>query len=248
MHADGPGSGVLVHGKNRPTGPDEQRRCGVHCPIRVHLCASVAKFSCLLRRANGQPCRWRRAAAKPHAPIRGDADAQPPQSDRLAPSMQDPYAPIRHGTTMAGTSRTIGPSGTGSAAASPAAAGAPKTDRSPCTRTGWRGGQQFVPMPSVATPPHAKRCCLAGVSPRPARAATRAARSPCTNSARHDDGGSGQSRPGYDRGPSARRPPPHCTAAEAHAPNWTGAAGGKSRPCHRRRCPPGKRDGLAVVA
>jgi hypothetical protein len=51
MHTDGPESGRLVHGNHRPTGPDEQCRCGVYCPIRVHPCASVVEFAGLLRRA-----------------------------------------------------------------------------------------------------------------------------------------------------------------------------------------------------
>ncbi len=43
-HADGPEAGMLVHGKNRPTEPVEQCRCGGRCPIcvfSVHPLASA---------------------------------------------------------------------------------------------------------------------------------------------------------------------------------------------------------------
>jgi hypothetical protein len=51
MHADGPESGMSVHGKIRPARRHGPRRCGRPSPIRVNLRASVAKTSCLLRRA-----------------------------------------------------------------------------------------------------------------------------------------------------------------------------------------------------
>jgi hypothetical protein len=50
MHTDWSESGRLVQAQNRPTGPDELCRCGVHWPIRVHLRASAAKTPCLLCR------------------------------------------------------------------------------------------------------------------------------------------------------------------------------------------------------
>jgi len=50
MHADGPGSGMLVNRKTRPAGHDDPRRRGGRSSIGVHRRASVVEFSCLLSR------------------------------------------------------------------------------------------------------------------------------------------------------------------------------------------------------
>ncbi len=52
-HADGPGSGTVLHGRHRTTEPGEPRRYGPSCPIRVHRrpSACICVRPCLLRRA-----------------------------------------------------------------------------------------------------------------------------------------------------------------------------------------------------
>jgi len=71
MHADAAESGRLVRGRYRPTEPDEPRHRGSPCPIRVHLCASVANFlACFpLRRTlpQGGPAAPRQP--EPPAPV-----------------------------------------------------------------------------------------------------------------------------------------------------------------------------------
>jgi hypothetical protein len=93
MHTDGPESGWLVHGRNPTTKPGQPCRCGGHCPIGVHRCASVVpdfllasgwRVACqnpmheklggisgtATRHCRGEPTAIdRRHAARPHAPM-----------------------------------------------------------------------------------------------------------------------------------------------------------------------------------
>lgn len=59
MNADGPESGMAVHGRHHPAGPGEARRRGGPCPIRVHerpsACICVESFVLASPRAAG--CR-----------------------------------------------------------------------------------------------------------------------------------------------------------------------------------------------
>ncbi len=88
MHADGPESGILVHGQDRPTAPGEPRRCGGRCPIRVHLPASacICVKACLLHRGPHPAARRpsRTALAKPALGLRPEGPHAPVPQVRQA--------------------------------------------------------------------------------------------------------------------------------------------------------------------
>lgn len=62
MHADGPESGMIVHGRDPSTGPHEPRRCGGPCLIRVHQRASAVELFAACRTP---PPGWPITACKP---------------------------------------------------------------------------------------------------------------------------------------------------------------------------------------
>jgi hypothetical protein len=71
IHADRPESGMVVHGKSRTTAPEEPRRRGGPCPIRVHqrasACICVGSFllAALRTALCGNATRPRRADRNP---------------------------------------------------------------------------------------------------------------------------------------------------------------------------------------
>jgi len=69
MHTDWPESGRFVHGRNPATELVQSCQYGGHCPIGVHLCASVVPNS-LLASSRATRSRSRRDAAS-HLTLRG---------------------------------------------------------------------------------------------------------------------------------------------------------------------------------
>jgi hypothetical protein len=108
MHADLPESGMLVHGKHRPTEPGEPRRRVGPRPIGVHLCASVVKFSCFLRRAPQPAARdpGRTGQPKPHATERPGRGASNPPSPAHLTAQPKAHAP-NHAPATHTASRTM---------------------------------------------------------------------------------------------------------------------------------------------
>jgi hypothetical protein len=95
-----------------------------------------------------------------------------------------------------------------------------------------RDGGSDPPRGSSAATPHVQRYGLGGVSKLPASAMPCAAKSPCTNSARHDDGGKELPHEGQAAPPRlARRRSAYGMAARAHAPERAGAVGSRPGRC-----------------
>ena len=132
-HADGPASGVDVHGAHCPAGRDEPWRSGGPCPIRVlrvHRPASALKLACL-------------AACRTPAQGRLDRDARPGPCtcpDRRAQTCGitpcPAVLPRRHRTLAAATARLVA--------------------RTPCTcsyRPGASVRRHSMPSGATLTPP-----------------------------------------------------------------------------------------------
>ena len=67
MHTDGPEPGRVVHSRSPTTEPGKPCRCGGHCPIRVHRCASVVPDFLLCRTQHRSA--WQRHGTAPHLAV-----------------------------------------------------------------------------------------------------------------------------------------------------------------------------------